>query len=195
MYSETTALTTSGNLIAASMLSGEVLMWHNDSATEAETAQPLGMWQLSKSPINSIAIADTWLVAATHDGKLLRTLIPQMQRDSTLLATPEPAWLAGGNRHSQSVTWLPDGQSVLVSSYNGELSLIDLAACGQPVKTTNDPVLTQICSRQHIPIGSHPSQKKLIVGAPPTKPLQRRWPAFQTLPPISAPGCTLGNLR
>ena len=162
-YAETTALTTRGNLIAASLLSGEVLMWHNDSATENEPAQPLCAWQLSKSPIYSVAIMDTWLVAASHDGKLIRTLIPQTKRDS-LIHTTSTDWFARGHRCSQSVTWLPDGQRILMSNYNGELSLVDLAACGQPVNTTNDPVLTQLFSRQNIPNSSHPGQQTLIVG-------------------------------
>ena len=163
-YAETTALTTSGNVIAASFLSGEVLMWHNDSATENEPAQPLCVWQLSKSPIHSVAILDSWLVAASHDGKLIRTLIRQTKPSSTIRILPKEEWFTLGNRCIQSATWYPDGQHILMSTYNGELRLVDLATCGQPVKTTNDPMLTHLCSRQNIPIIAPRGQKTLVAG-------------------------------
>lgn len=166
-FSEAMAITASDNLVAASLSSGEVLMWHNDSSTEHEPAQPLGVWQLSKSPVYSIALLDTWLVAATHDGKLTRILVPQSKRDSTYHQEPEVALHLLGNRGSQSVTWQADGQHILMGTYNGEFRLVDLAASGRPVNTTNDPLLAHICSRQHIPVDAQPGQSTLIAGLPP----------------------------
>ncbi len=163
-FSEAMAITASDNLIAACLRSGEVLIWHNDSATEHEPAQPLGVWQLSKSPVYSIALLDTWLVAATHDGKLTRLLVPQSQPASTNHLRPGDTWFALGNGGSQSVTWQADGQHILLSTYDGSVCLVDLALSGQPIHPTQDPALDQICFRQNIPFGAQSGQKALIAG-------------------------------
>ncbi len=76
LSAEVMSLTSGANLVAAGLLSGEVLLWRSDSPTRDGSVQPLSVWQLSKSPIYSCAIQGSWLVAASHDGELIRALIP-----------------------------------------------------------------------------------------------------------------------